>query len=57
MDLWKALQALDPGILPSSADLCILGEVLLRSNLSRKHLIDQAADSTAASGASHHDAM
>ena len=28
----------DPGISPGSADQCILGDVYLRSNLSRKHL-------------------
>jgi len=30
----------DPGTLPGSADQCILGNVYLRSNLSRKHGIN-----------------
>ncbi len=33
----KSQYPYDPGTLPSSANQCILGNVYLRSNLSRKH--------------------
>jgi len=39
----------DPGTLPSSANQCILGNVYLRSNLSREPAVNVADENTWAS--------
>ena len=37
MPIWKYTYLDDPGMLPGSADQCVLGNLQLKSDLSRKH--------------------